>query len=50
MKNIFKTLLFVFGLLLVQSCDDELVQNPNDSLSPNDYYTNNNVLNIFFMS
>ncbi|NCF42288.1 MAG: RagB/SusD family nutrient uptake outer membrane protein [Bacteroidetes bacterium] len=40
MKNIFKTLLFVFGLLLVQSCDDELVQNPNDSLSPSDYYTN----------
>ena len=40
MKNIFKTLLFVFGLLLIQSCDDELVQNPNDSLSPSDYYTN----------
>ena len=40
MKNIFKTLLFVFGLLIIQSCDDELVQNPNDSLSPSDYYTN----------
>ena len=40
MKNIFKTLLLVFGLLLVQSCDDELVQLPNDSLSPSSYYTN----------
>tara|TARA_B110000971_G_scaffold95045_1_gene97751 strand:- start:981 stop:2411 length:1431 start_codon:yes stop_codon:yes gene_type:complete len=40
MKNIFKTLLFGFGLILVQSCDDELNQLPNDSLPPSSYYTN----------
>ena len=40
MKNIFKTLLFGFGLILVQSCDDELNQLPNDSLTPSSYYTN----------
>jgi hypothetical protein len=41
MKNIFKKLLLsVFGLLLVQSCDHELDQLPNDSLLPSSYYTN----------
>tara|TARA_B110000483_G_scaffold154267_1_gene183300 strand:- start:5180 stop:6604 length:1425 start_codon:yes stop_codon:yes gene_type:complete len=40
MKNIFKTLLLGFGLILVQSCDDELNQLPNDSLPPSSYYTN----------
>ena len=41
MKNIFKKLLLsVFGLLLIQSCDHELDQLPNDSLLPSSYYTN----------
>ena len=40
MKNIFKTLLFGFGLLFIQSCDDELNQLPNDSLLPDTYYNN----------
>ena len=38
MKNIFKTLIFAFSLLLVQSCDKELIQLPNNSLSPSTYY------------
>ena len=38
MKNIFKTIIFVFGLLIIQSCDDELNQLPNNSLSPETYY------------
>lgn len=38
MKNIFKTLFIAFSLLLIQSCDEELIQLPNDSLSPSTYY------------
>ena len=38
MKNIFKTIIFVFGLLIIQSCDDELNQLPNNALSPETYY------------
>jgi len=38
MKNIFKTLIIVFSLILMQSCDEELIQLPNDSFSPTTYY------------
>lgn len=38
MKNIFKTLILVFGILLFNSCSDELDQQPNDSFSPDTYY------------
>lgn len=38
MKNIFKTLIFVFGLVAFNSCDSELNQQPNDALSPDTYY------------
>ncbi|WP_412984037.1 RagB/SusD family nutrient uptake outer membrane protein [Pontimicrobium sp. IMCC45349] len=38
MKNIYKTLVVVFSLLIVQSCDDELNQLPNNALSPSTYY------------
>jgi hypothetical protein len=38
MKNIFKTLFLVIGLVGVQSCDEELIQNPNDAVSPDTYF------------
>jgi len=38
MKNIFKTLLIVFSLIFIQSCDEELIQLPHNSLSPSSYY------------
>jgi len=38
MKNIYKTLVVVFSLLIVQSCDDELNQLPNNAVSPSTYY------------
>ncbi len=38
MKNIFKTLILVFGLVVFNACDSELDQLPNDSLSPDSYY------------
>ena len=40
MKNIFKTLIFVFGLVVFNACDSDLEQLPNDSLSPASYYNN----------
>ncbi|WP_397362039.1 RagB/SusD family nutrient uptake outer membrane protein [Olleya sp. R77988] len=40
MKNIFKTLILVFGVLLFNSCDDELEQLPNNSVSPESFYNN----------
>jgi len=38
MKNIFKITLLVFGVLIFNSCSEELVQNPNDSFSPETFY------------
>ncbi len=38
MKNIFKTLILVFGILVFNSCSDELNQQPNDSFSPDTFY------------
>jgi starch-binding outer membrane protein, SusD/RagB family len=38
MKNIFKTLIIAFSLIFMQSCDEELIQLPNNSLSPSTYY------------
>ena len=40
MKNIFKTIILVFGILLFNSCEDELDQLPNDSVSPDTFYNN----------
>ncbi|NNK82321.1 MAG: RagB/SusD family nutrient uptake outer membrane protein [Flavobacteriaceae bacterium] len=40
MKNIFKTLIFVIALVAFNACDSELEQLPNDSLSPDSFYTN----------
>ncbi|OYX23019.1 MAG: hypothetical protein B7Z06_10780 [Flavobacteriales bacterium 32-35-8] len=38
MKNILKILFFAISLILIQSCDAELNQLPNDSISPSTYY------------
>jgi len=39
MKNtIFKLMLFVFGVVVLTSCDEELIQSPNDSFTPDTYY------------
>ncbi len=39
MKNIFKTIvLLVFGILIFNSCSDELDQQPHDSFSPDTFY------------
>mgnify|MGYP003115058806 FL=1 len=38
MKNIFKTVILVFGVLLFNSCEDELEKLPNDSVTPETFY------------
>lgn len=46
MKNIFKIVLLVFGVLIFNSCSDELDQNPNDSFSPDTFYQSVNDFEI----
>ena len=38
MKNLIKIFLITIGFVVIQSCDDDLVQLPNDSVSPNSFY------------
>jgi len=39
MKNIFNIVILVFGVTLFTSCEDDLVQLPNDSVSPESFYS-----------
>lgn len=38
MKNILKIVILVFGILIFNSCSDELDQQPNDAFSPDTFY------------
>ena len=40
MKKIFKNLLIVFGVVALYSCDSELDQLPNDSVTPASFFSN----------
>ncbi|MDG1697827.1 MAG: RagB/SusD family nutrient uptake outer membrane protein [Polaribacter sp.] len=38
MKNLIKIFLIAIGFVAIQSCDDDLAQLPNDSVSPDSFY------------
>lgn len=40
MKNILKIFTLILGVVLLQSCEDQLTQFPNDSVSPDTFYRN----------